>query len=136
MNEKADKRLEHLVDKMMKETALETPSIDFTSNIMSQVEVIANSDVTIYKPLISKPVWFGLFAMIIGVLGYSFSNNTTEHSWLSNIDISILTDNSIGQMLSNLTFSKTMLYSTVLFALMFTIQIPILKRYFNKRLSV
>lgn len=136
MNDKGDKKLEHLVDKMMKETSLETPSVDFTSNVMSQVEVMANSNVTTYKPLISKPVWFGLLALLIGALVYSFFNSTTESSWLSDIDFGILADNEIGYNLPSLMFSETMLYSVLLFGLMFTVQIPLLRGYFNRRLSV
>jgi hypothetical protein len=38
MNE-SDKNIENLIDKMMSESTLESPSIDFTSKIMSQVLV-------------------------------------------------------------------------------------------------
>jgi len=136
MNEKGNKKLEHLVDKMMEETALETPPIDFTADIMSQVEVIANSEVTTYKSLISKPVWAGLFALLIGVVVYSSFNTTTEPNWLPDVDFSILDNFGISNELSNLVLSKTMLYSTVLFATMFAVQISLLKIHFDKRLSV
>lgn len=136
MNEKGNKKLEHLVDKMMKETSLEAPSIDFTSSIMSKVEVVANSEVTTYKSLISKPVWVGLFALLIGAVLYSYFNTTTEPNELLNVDFSILSNFRISNQFSNLVLSKTMLYSLVLFATMFAVQISLLKVYFNKRLSV
>lgn len=135
MNEKGNKKLEHLVDKMMKETAFETPSIDFTSNIMSKVKVMAESEVTTYKSLIAKPVWVGLFALLIGVVVYSSFNVTTEPSWLLNVDFSVLDKFGISNKLSNLVLSKTILYATVLFATMFAVQIALLKVYFNKRIS-
>ena len=136
MNETEDKKLEHLIDKIMKETSLETPSIDFTSNIMSKIEVIANSTVTPYRPLISKPVWIGLFALIIGTLAYPLFFGPTETSWLPNIHISDLPYNTMVAKFSNLIFSKRMIYSVVIFALMFAVQISFLKLHFNKRLSV
>ncbi|MGB6150621.1 MAG: hypothetical protein WBG48_01405 [Pricia sp.] len=136
MNEKGNKKLEHLVDRMMKETALEAPSTDFTANIMSQVKVIANSKVTTYRSLISKPIWVGLFALLVGTLVYSSLNTTTELNWLTNVDFNILDNFGISNGLSNLFLSKAMLYSAVLFATMFAVQIALLKVYFNKRFSV
>ena len=132
MKEMENNTLENLADKIMKETKIETPSIDFTSKIMSQVDVIANSDITTYKPLISKPVWIGILAMITGILTYSFFT-TSASSFPSNIDFNTLFNTSLNPSISNHLFSKTMTLSMAVFALLFAVQIPLLKKYLNKR---
>ncbi|WP_282050723.1 hypothetical protein [Maribacter aquivivus] len=132
MKEMENNTLENLADKIMKETKIETPSIDFTSKIMSQVDVIANSDLTTYKPLISKPVWIGIIATITGILTYSFFT-TSASSFPSNIDFNTLFNTRLKPSISNHLFSKTMTLSMAVFALLFAIQIPLLKKYLNKR---
>lgn len=135
MNGTEDKRLNDLIDKIMEETSLDTPSIDFTSNIMTKVELIANTNVTTYRPLISKQVWFGVLILIIGAMVYPLFYSTTETSWLTNMDFNKFSYHIIVSRLSNLAFSKIMIYSVVIFALMFAVQSSLLKVYFNKRLS-
>jgi len=54
----SDKNIENLIDKMMAENTLESPSIDFTSKIMSQVLVAEKSKIKTYKPLISNQPGF------------------------------------------------------------------------------
>ena len=49
MEANENKELEKLVDKMMSDLTLESPSIDFTSKVMAQVVVTKTSDVTLYK---------------------------------------------------------------------------------------
>ena len=136
MNENVDKHIENITDKLLKETPVETPSTDFTANILSKVEAIAKSDVTTYKPLISKPVWMGLAAIVMGVLAYSFFGNTSERQFLTSVDLSVITNNRLTDALSGFSFSKTILYAAAMFAIMFAIQVTVLKGYFDKRLSV
>jgi hypothetical protein len=133
MNKAHDKKLEQLIDKMMKETVVESPSIDFTSSIMSKVEVVVNSNATAYKPLISIPVWIGLFVLIIGTLVCPLFYTTTETGLLSSININVFTYNLIVEKLSTIIFSKRMIYTAVIFAIMFAVQVSFLKIYFNKR---
>jgi hypothetical protein len=139
MKEQENKNIDALVDKMMNGVDLETPSLDFTENIMSQVEVFSASKITTQKPLISKLGW-GLIAIaIITIITYAIIGETTNeasNSWFNTIDYSVLYNNSITQFLSGIVISKTVLYSIILFGAMLFIQIPLLKYYFNKRLEV
>ena len=64
MNENVDKHIEKLVDKAMKDSVLETPSFDFTSKVMQHVTATSKSKATVYEPLISKKVWFVVFARV------------------------------------------------------------------------
>ncbi|NND10995.1 MAG: hypothetical protein HKN96_07280, partial [Flavobacteriaceae bacterium] len=46
MNDKANNQIEKLADRLMKESSLESPSMDFTSQVMAKVDALAKSDVT------------------------------------------------------------------------------------------
>ncbi len=137
MNDNIDKHIEKLVDKTMKKSYLESPSLDFTNAVMAQVNAIQKSNVTTYQPLISKPTWFVLFVITLAVVLYIiFGTTTNDTNWLSFIDLSMLTDNKLSTALSGFKVSKIVMYSVVLFGIMLFIQVPILKNYFDKRLAV
>lgn len=134
MKEQANTQVEKLVDKMMKSSALESPSVDFTSQILSKIERLQQSKATIYQPLISKKIWVLIISGCIALVVYSFFSTSSESSsWLSTVDYSKLPNFNISERLSTITFSKTMMYALVLLSLMVFIQIPLLKNYFDKR---
>lgn len=56
----SDKNIEQLIEKMMAEDKLQSPSFDFTSKIMAEVHVLEEKKLKAYKPLISKPVWISI----------------------------------------------------------------------------
>lgn len=136
MKSNVDNHIERLTDKVLKDVPLESPSEEFTAHIMSKVEAIVLSPEVVYKPLISKPMWFIIIAGIIGLVTFSVFNSPTEEGLLSTVDLSFLTNNKVSIAVTSVTFSKTILYAAVLFALMFGIQIPVLRGYFDRRLEV
>ena len=137
MNDNIDKHIEKLVDKTMKKTSLESPSFDFTNTVMAQVNALERSTVTTYKPLISKPMWFVIFAVGLMIVMYIlFGMTSTESGWLNFIDLSVLTDNRYSNALSGFKVSKTVMYGVILFGIMLFVQVPILKHYFDKRIAV
>ncbi len=137
MNDNIDKHIEKLVDKTMMKSSLESPSLDFTNIVMAHVNALGQSSVTTYKPLISKPMWFAIFAVALAIVLYIiFGMNTTEAGWLSFIDLSVLTNNKFSNAVSGFTVSKTVMYGIVLFGIMLFIQVPILKHHFDKRIAV
>jgi hypothetical protein len=134
MKESEDKYMNELIDKVMKHAALETPSVDFTSMVMGKVEAIKLNAHTTYEPLISKRVWLLIFSISIvlvvavtsfGAIDYSSWSNTMDFSFMKTIEFSKISN---GMQLSNATR-----VSIVMFCLMLLIQIPLLKRYFDKR---
>ena len=136
MNEKTDKQLEALVSKTMKQSTLESPSFDFTAHVMSQVNVVTQSQSTVYQPLISKRVWAVLFGVVVALLAYILLFGQAQSTgWFSNINFSMLNTDKISNPFSGFQFYKTTVYAISLFALMLLIQIPILKNYFNKRMT-
>ena len=87
--EKDEKEIEAFIDKLMSNDHLELPTIDFTAKVMSKVEVISNSTATVYKPLISKSVWFIILVSFVALLAYVYLNKpATKQSWFNRIDLS------------------------------------------------
>jgi hypothetical protein len=125
-----NKNIEAIIDKLMSADSLEQPSLDFTDKVMSKVNAISNSSVTMYKPLIPKSVWFVIVGAFIALVGYIYLNEpTTNSTWLDGLEISNPLEN------VSFNFSTTFMYAVVLLAIMLSIQVPFLKYYFNKRMS-
>ena len=137
MKANTDKHIEKFVDKMMKETTLDTPSVDFTAQVMSQILKIRTSQATVYKPLISKWVWYGIFISMLGLIAYlSFNSSAVSGGLLEKFNLGTLPKFSMPNLFSGLHFSKTTIYACVLLTLMLFIQIPIIKHVMNKRLEI
>ena len=133
MKANEDKQIEKLVDHIMKDTLLESPSSDFTSKVMSKILASKTSDVTVYKPLISKSVFIVIFGCIITLFIYLLMNGEKqENSWFSHIKFNLFYNN---ELTSVFKVSKIMLYAVVSTTIMFLVQISFLKNYFNKQLE-
>lgn len=125
----SDKNIENLIDKMMAENTLESPSIDFTSKIMSQVLAVEKRKIKAYKPLISKSTWIFIGLNLIALTIYSiFTNND-----VSNFEIVKLYTDKASTLFSGIYFSKNILYAILVVPFMFLIQIGLLKNYFDKK---
>jgi hypothetical protein len=136
MKENEDKHIEKLITKVMQTSTLETPSFDFTSQVMTQLEALENNKATTYQPLISKKVWaviFGCFAAFVAYIFMTTSKDTT--SWTNALDFSMLFNNDISKLLSGVVFSKTTTYVLMISTVMMLVQLPMLKNYFDKRLK-
>ena len=132
--EKDEKRIDAFVDKLMANDTLEQPTLDFTDNVMSKVESISNSIATVYKPLIPKSVWLLIAASFIALVGYIYLNEpATSSGWLERLNLSNIAVKPLENVAFN--FSKTLMYAVVLLAIMVSIQVPLLKHYFNKRMA-
>jgi hypothetical protein len=125
----SDKNIENLIDKMMSENTLESPSIDFTSKIMSQVLLAEKSKIKSYKPLISKTTWIFIGISLIALTTYSvYSNND-----ISNFEIAKIYSDKTAALFSGIHISKNILYALLIVPFMILIQIGILKNYFDKK---
>jgi H+/Cl- antiporter ClcA len=133
MKENEDKPLEKLVDRMMKDRVLETPSFDFTSQVMSKVLVTKTSKITEFKPLISKPVLIGIIGGIFALTIYSaLYGNSEANNWFAHFDFSLWFKNNS----TYINTSKTTTYSIVLCTFFLLVQISILKNYFDKKFEI
>jgi len=134
MKENADKHLDHLSRKVIGKSSIESPSFDFTQTVMTHINELKTSKVTTYVPLISKRVWSIIAIIFVGLLGYTFFGTSTQKTnWADKLGLEELPNLELNNPLANLEVSQTLIYSVLLFAIMLCIQIPILKRYFDKR---
>ena len=132
--EKDEKRIEALIDKLLANETLEQPASDFTENVMSEVEAISNSISTVYKPLIPKSVWLLIAVSFVALFGFIYLKEpATSSGWLERFNLSNIAINPLENVSFN--FSKTLMYAVVLLAIMVSIQVPLLKHYFNKRMA-
>jgi hypothetical protein len=136
MKANSDKHIENLVDKIMKDVSLDTPSSNFTTNVMTQVETIVNKSTIKYQPLISKRSWFLISIAVMALISYFVFDASLESSgWFSGIDFSFVSNNKLTSSLSSFKLSKTTFYAVIMLSVMLFVQIPVLKYYFNKRLN-
>lgn len=132
--ENEDKRIEELVDKLMANDSLEKTPANFTNDVMSKIEALSETKTVVYKPLIPKYVWWllgsGFVALIVNVIlnKPSDSSSLSERYNLPEVSFDLFNNLSID-------FSSTLMYATVLLAIMVAIQVPLLKQYFNQKLS-
>ncbi len=129
-----DKNIEKLIDNLMKDATLESPSFDFTSKVMSQVLATKTSEATTYKPLISKQVFIALFSSLTVLVIYIlFNGNTSSGNDFLRLNYNLLHD---LNLVDTFRFSKITTYSVVLTTIMLFIQIPLLKNYFDRKFNI
>lgn len=127
-----DKNIEQLIDKMMAEEKLQSPSIDFTSKIMAQVLILEEKKRKTYKPLISKPVWIFIGLSLAAIVIYASLFSVSENNF--KIDqIGKLYSDKISTAFSGIHFSKNILYAVLIVPFMVLVQIGVLKNYFDKK---
>ena len=133
MKEQEAKELEQLVAKMMQKTSLENPSFQFTDKVMAAVNAQSQSITARYKPLFPKYIWVAIALAIMGITAYLwFLIQPAPINW-SIPSLDLIKNNAFSKEVSAINPSKITGYAVMLFALMLCIQIPMLKRYFDKR---
>ena len=125
----SDKEIENLIEKMMSENTLESPSFDFTSKIMSQVLVAEKSKIKAYKPLISKTTWIFIGVSLVTLTAYALYYNND----ISNFEIAKTYSDKASALFSGIHFSTNVLYALLIVPFMVLIQIGVLKNYFDKK---
>lgn len=128
----SDKNIEQLIEKMMAEEKLQSPSIDFTSKIMANVQTLEEKKLKAYKPLISKPIWIlmglAVAALVIYVSLFSVSETDFKIDEVGN-----LYSDRMSTAFSGIHFSKNILYAILIVPIMILVQVGILKNYFDKK---
>ena len=133
--EKDEKRIEDLINKLMSADTIDQAPNDFTDKVMSKIEALPKSKAIIYKPLIPKYMLWILGLGLVATVVYLFINQPTTRTALAEkINLPDLSLNFLEGW--SFEFSNTLMYAVVLFAIMLSIQIPLLKQYFNNRLTI
>lgn len=135
MEENKNKKIDAFFKKQFQDIPLESPSKDFTSNIMDMIQQEEVSTTAAYKPLISKKVWILVAAAFTAVFFIPFQK--TEGSLLSEVsfDLSFLQNISFSNVFDGISVSSTVFYGFLFFGIMLLIQVLFLKDHFNKRIT-
>ncbi|RSK39230.1 hypothetical protein [Mangrovimonas spongiae] len=134
MKNQIDKQLEEFIDNVFENSNLESPSVDFSIQVMSKIQAINSTNTTTYKPLISRPVWIALGVIFVTFLSVVFGNATfTQSSWLTFLDFSIVSR--LGNIFPSNQLPSSLVYAILFFGIMLLVQLTWLKNYFNKRLQ-
>lgn len=135
MEENKNTQLDAFLRKQIQELPLETPSKNFTSNIMNVLNDEKVFTTIQYKPLISKKVWFLAAAAIIAVLLIPFQKKEGGLLEKVSLDFSFADKISFSGFLEGLSVSNTAFYGLLFFAIMVFIQVVYLKWQFDKKIT-
>ena len=126
--EKPFNNINKLTKKIIKEGGLHQPSDSFLGNVMETV-TLQTVQQEIYRPLISNKIWVFILITLSTMVVILYLNPPLEESFLSQFNIAGKL--SFENPFSEIKISKTILYGIGFLAL-FLIQIPFLKRYFER----
>jgi len=136
MKENKEENLEKFIDKLMEYDRLEHPSSNFVNQVMKQVEVLGEKKITVYKPLISKRAWFAMASLLVVMVAYLYTTSEpSQSSWLTSLNFDTIFNTNFSNPLSKLKFSNYTVYAVVFFAVMLSIQVPLVKQYLDKKYS-
>ncbi len=133
MKEQESKELEQLVAKAMQKSTLETPSFQFTDKVMAAVNAEHQTSATRYRPLIPKYMWVAIAVAIIGITAYLWFLIQPAPLDLPTLSFDFMENNPLSKELTAFSPSKITSYAVLLLALMLCVQIPMLKRYFDRQ---
>lgn len=136
MDSKTDKKLDEFTEKLLKDFSLETPSLDFTTQVMSKVEALVDSQVTEYKPLISNRIWVVLAMLVLGAFSFLILGDVQMESTLLSAIQSDIKSNLQVLNLPDFEISNVFLYAVIGFTFFISLQILLLKNHFDKRLTI
>ena len=136
MEENKQTQLDAFLQKQLQEIPRETPSVNFTANIMNRIEQQESARISSYKPLISKPVWFVIAAAILTIIIVPLKN--AKETWFDKIsfDLSFLSELNVSGLFEGFTVPATAFYGLVLFTVMIFAQVLYVKGFFRPRASV
>jgi hypothetical protein len=132
MKNKEDKNIENLVENLMAETSVENPSIEFTAKVMSGIFAVEKNKVFMYKPVISKRIWFIILGGIVALFTFLIFNTPLTFTG-NNLNLTFLTFDRFLKSLSIFQISSMTANVILVATIMVFIQIFLLKNYLNKR---
>jgi len=121
---------DEIIKKLLQEAPLEKPSLDFSNNVMQQLEKQKASQT--YRPLISKTAWGAIAVIFILGLLWVYFNPASNMYDVGNLTFTEKLK--IKNPFEAFAFSKTTQYA-IGFMVLFLLQIPFLKRILEKNHS-
>ena len=127
--DKQSKREEDLLKKLVTDAGLDKPAEGFSADVMDKILNSTEAKIR-YTPLISKKVWW-LLAVAFGTLLIFLYMNPSSSGSFFTLDLS---SEGVKFSLPEFNFSRTLIYGT-LFLSLFIFQVPLLKKYFEPKIS-
>lgn len=123
------------IEKLVKEAGIEEPSVNFLQNVMNTIEVPIIDKPFVYQPLISKKAWLIISLLIAGILvSLPFLPDAT--SILGTLDLSFMSIQDVKNPLSDFKLHTTTMYGIVFLAILFLVQITIIKKRIDRIFSL
>jgi len=116
---------------LMQKNLLETPSVNFTTNIMSIIN--QDSKVSIYNPVISKKAWILITSFVLILFGYTIFNLEFSQTYFAELE------KYIPSYTMNISFQLPQIITSPLFATsIFALSALLFIDYFirNRRFSL
>jgi len=135
MEENKNTQLDNFVKKQIQEMPLESPSKNFTKDLMGILAKEETSKATKYAPLISKKGWFAIAALVVAIFFIPFQKQEGGLLEKVSIDFSFFDKLSTSGLFEGLSVSTATMYGLLLFSIMILVQVHYLKGYFSKRVS-
>jgi len=138
MQDDKKSKFDQFIQKRIKEEGLEKPSLNFTNTVISKIETQKeHSKVTVYKPLISKKVWYAGAVIIIGIFSYLiYGNIAVEFNWLPEMKMQQIGQLILLERFPNFNISNIYVYAFIGLAFFMAVQVYLLKNHFDKRYSL
>ncbi|WP_405205642.1 hypothetical protein [Aquimarina sp. LLG6339-5] len=125
------------IKRLVKEAGVENPSVDFLQNVMHNVSVenTSSNKPLVYQPLISRKAWVVIGLIVIGVLiSLPFLSDGT---WaLRKFDFPLFSLRDFKNPFADFRLHATTTYGIIFLAILFTVQITVIKRRIDKIYSI
>lgn len=131
-------KFDQFIQERIKEEGLEKPSLNFTNTVISKIETLKeHSEVTVYKPLIPKNIWYSGAAIVIAIFSYLvYGNIDIEFNWLPEMKMQQISQLNLLDRLPSINISNIYVYAFIGLAFFVGVQVYLLKNHFNKRYSL
>ena len=131
-------KFDQFIQERIKEVGLEKHSLNFTNIVISKIETLReHSEVTVYKPLIPKNIWYSGAAIVIAIFAYLvYGNIDIEFNLLPEMNMQQIGQLNLLDRLPNLNISNIYDYAFIGLAFFVGVQVYLLKNHFDKRYSL
>lgn len=133
-----DKKLDDFIRKSIKEVGLDKPGKDFTSLVLSEIQVNgAASKSLVQKPLLSKSAWLVILMAVLTIFVYViFNEPNLKSTWLSISKLNQLASFNLFGKIPSIHISKPFLYGFLTISFFGIVQVFLLKIRLDKYASL
>ncbi len=127
--------LDAFAKKYINEIESESPSIDFTKNIMDSIQEFEKSEIYKADPLISKKTWSLLIGTLVVSILYVAKGKSIGSIGFSKINLDVFSKIKIPNLFESISVSNIMLYACFFFTVLIFAQIYFLKKRFETNIK-